>query len=724
MFNLDGKRSKESIIAKTLIENSGLLLSPTESNESLALVLYREDPINRYLYLTAFGGLRQPEPMYGPFSWDDYRIDSYPTTHAINPIGFKKREGTVWVEKIAGHLWRLYVNGRQEASRKQFYSVEPQLTQALTSVFEDSKDQDRPLYPELWYKETLARDILRQSFRELGPGAPLKEMAKRITKALHDTFKIWWPKFSMNIGIYLDTGENWRLCGGNQLSPWLPETIDGLPEIKLEGDMAYWDNLNAFNWVGQSTRPVLLRHPLSKPWENRLRACGDDMSNVISNQYFSGMCIVPILHHQYHWQCLGIILMMGNSLDVQVHPSHVYLLSRLALGLSGYLGMLLPIPGFPWWPEAKTELGNAKVLKPLSAALTPDQVLLRVAKKAAQDLMPSNAEVEIISLRAGHSGAAVFKLIVYDERGILEIPRVMKVGPQKVIETELKGYYRYVYNKEVGGASRVDVARGSLWLGQGSGNRPRQDEMYGVIVYTFVGAGKQALSWSEWAKDAAKEGRVKEIEKGLTMLYDQLSCWYDRTKGNPSTVVDLLLKPLAEGGFQNYIKKVVTTPSFEDVWDKISELYIRSQKKVQLGSSRVVTCVVHDDLHADNIFTVLTTDGQIQYVGLIDWGLVRSGRHPLSDISKLLTDLVYRIDLSLRELAFNTIQQWGGTLRCGSEDWKFALIHQIAKIMFYRYEEDDSRPYISDAARLQAWKDLNKLADELMETQTMQPPSP
>jgi hypothetical protein len=80
-----------------------------------------------------------------------------------------------------------------------------------------------------------------------------------------------------------------------------------------------------------------------------------------------------------------------------------------------------------------------------------------------------------------------------------------------------------------------------------------------------------------------------------------------------------------------------------------------------------------------------------------------------------MVDLAYRIrpHSSLKEWAFDQVRQWGLKLGCHDEDWRVALIHQIAKIMFYRNGSDDLTPYIDDAARLEAWHDLIGLANEL-----------
>src|SRR6185369_14647222 len=181
--------------------------------------------------------------------------------------------------------------------------------------------------------------------------------------------------------------------------------------------------------------------------------------------------------------------------------------------------------------------------------------------------------------------------------------------------------------------------------------------------------------------------------------------------GAQTTVVDLMLKPLVNVGWESSLNaKLDVNPSIHEVKDKLAELCATPPSK------DCVTSVVHGDLHADNIFAILSPNKEIRGVALIDWGMVRSGRHPLSDISRLMVDLVYRIrpQSSLTEWAFDQVRQWGMKLSCHEEeDWRVALIHQIAKIMFYRYGTDDLMPYIDEAARLEAWNDLLRLTDEL-----------
>jgi uncharacterized protein associated with vWA-MoxR-VMAP ternary system len=691
MFTLDGELTFTSRIAQAILDNSGLPLDPA-SDDSLALVLYRKDPLDGYLYLTALAGIREPEPLFGWLDLRNYqqRLDRH--AHAQGELGFRRREGTFLIETVESPSWQLYVNGRSQVAEGIYRAKRDNLLKTLANVLDEAAQKGTPLYPDLWYQERLARDKLRSSAHVLAPGTSLETFARHLTVDLRDMLVGWLPDPSVRVGVYLDTGKMWSLCGLSQLAPWLPDHIDGGTTTGKP---------NAFNWVRSSLSPVLVRQPISAPWTERLTQCGVDLANAISDPSFSGMCIVPISHNLQPWRCMGIIL--ATAFCPPLRPAHLYLLNRLALGVSGYLMPLLPIPGFRWMPDAKLGRGNAFVEEPPDGLTTSEEVPPDVVRRAARDLLPSEAKAKITTLRAGQSGAVVFRLSVWDQKKVAEVPRVLKVGPASIIEQELRAYYRYAHNKKVGGASRVDIAR-EFQLSPSY--PPPQEHMYGAILYTLVGAGDKAVPWSQWAKDA----NTTEIEYGLEMLNEQLSCWYDRRMNAQTTIVDLMLKPLVSERWESSLNGNVTTkPCFKEVKDKLLELW------TTLPSKDCVTSVVHGDLHTDNIFAILSPNKAIRGVALIDWGMVRSGWHPLSDISRLMVDLVYRVSPHTvqREWAFDQVRKWGVKLGCHDEDWRVALIHQIAKIMFYRYGTNDLMPYIEDTARLQAWHDLLRLADEL-----------
>ncbi len=706
MFNLDGKRTVISLAAQAILENSGLPVSEPHHDNSFALILYRKDPIDDYFYLIAFAGINEPEPMYGPLNFNDFRWSLGRKAINQNPFGFALREKNKWVESIDEPHWQLHINGRNKKLRKNYKKEIQKLIDRIHKLLDQPFNLKNPLYSELWFEERLARDNMRQGIAALPPGSSLEEEALHLTKALEEKFLQWMPNSSLNIGIYLDTGNDWRLVSANQLRPWLPDIVK--KNVISKGNLT---PLNAFDWVGYSTRPLLLRAPINNNWEIRLKACGTDFSQVLHDRTFSGMCIVPILHSHQQWKCMGIILLTVRKANL--FPSHLYLLSRLSVGVSGYLHPLLPIAGYPWWPDAKLRRGGAKIL--WQSKTNPDSNLnvpIEVVEAAAKDLMPTKSTVTLSILRSGHSGADVFQLKIEDERGIPEVPRVLKIGPPSGIANELRRYYRYVHNKKVGGASRVDIARGFWHPHQPGTFRAPLGKMYGAIVYTLVGSGDVAAPWSQWCKNVDE----KQFKTGLELLFDQLYGWHQRTKPVQSTsTVDLMIKSLAEGRLINYINNKISNPSFDEVKQILQNIL---KIKMTLGSTSS-TSVVHGDLHADNVFAILWPNYKIKGVAIIDWGNVRSGRHKLSDISKLMVDIVYRVNpnVELEEIAFQTIQEWGKKLGCGNNDWKIALINQISRILFYKSEVEIKKkvaPYLNKKTRKEAWKKLKEIEQDLV----------
>lgn len=718
MFSLDGKRTRDSVLAQLVLDNSGL---PLEGERSFALTLYQKDPVDSYLYLTAMAGIKQKEPMFGLIDSD--HLDQYrqPTSFK-NPVGFSQREGTFLVEVVDSERWRLYVNGRSPRPSQEerfirqftdeFSQVKTKIVDSLNKIFTQPIGSVQPLYPELWLEERLARDMLRAAANIPQPGAGLEEFAKHLTSGLENTYKKWLKKGAMHVGIYLDTGDKWTLCGRNSLPPWLPKDVESHQVDQSCGPESY-EALNAFDWVRESTNPLLLDNSPSPQWKEKLKRCG--LTDVIINHPFSGMCLVPILHIQQSWRCMGVILLTTEKTE-ELKPAHLYLLNRLSIAISVYLIPLLPIPGFSWLPDTKLGRGEAEFEWDSEIPKDSENELKGKVEAAVENLMPYKSKVNISTLSPGHSGTGVFRLKVSDSGGIGEIPRVLKIGNSATIQEELRAYYRYVHNKKIGGASRIDIAREFCWGDCQRDRRPRKEQMYGAIVYTFVGAGDQAVPWSLWVKTAEQA----EVEQALVMLYDQLSCWHVRKGGAMKTVIELMIGPHAEGKLHRndrFLKDLIN-PSLEEIQAEIDQLYTYNYAP---SFKDTVACTVHGDLHSENIFAILTLEGVLRDVALIDWGRVQPDRHPLSDISKLMVDLAYKINPSpeldsseeVQNFYLREVQKWGKNLGCARRDWLVALIHQLTKFLLYSYGEDKNTPYLSPEIRQRAWVDFKKLANML-----------
>jgi hypothetical protein len=688
-----------------MLDHCGLQTNPSRS-DSFALTLYRTCPKDHYPYLIAAAGLREPEPMFGPYNDNDFRGSPDRKTYQHHPLGFRAREGTVEVKEVRQDTWQLYINSRTKGmmTPRRGDQIE-RLTANLGSLLRIPPDNSHPLYPDLWYQERIGRDRLRDRVHRLPPGTSLETVAAIVSEALAIQFPAWTqPATDIGVAIYLKTAIGWQLCGTPPIlfPREVPATIGR--------------SLHAFDWVASSGRAVLVRRD-SKAWLDRLTSCGPEFRNIVDQGSFAGVCVSPLLNPQ-QGDCIGVILLLAQTpaspVTGMLLPAHVYLLSRLSMTASGYLVPLL-IPGFRWMPQAKLDRGGATVeTGDWSSGHIPPEVV----RSVVSDLMPTESRVRITALRAGHSDSEAFRLDVSDKNRLPEIPRVLKVGSEALAEDELTRYYRYAHNKRVGGAARVDIARGFVWP------RTHDHKRYGAIIYTFVGAGGRADPWSEWAPKAMTD----QIALGFAILLDQLSGWFRMVPVPDRCAVDLMITPLLErsGGLQNYLAPgIKLSPSFDEVRNALTEIVSVDWR----GARGCDTCIVHGDLHSDNLFAILErtegagTDkrvGAIRDVALIDWGNVRSGRHPLSDVSKLVTDLVYRVrpDLTKRAAINKQPNIWGRALGCDDNDWKVAMIHHIAKILFYKYGADDKKPYISDEARAEAWSDLKQLSQEIIDART------
>jgi hypothetical protein len=692
MFALNGQYSVAAIAAQIVIDNCGLNLQ-AEHDDSFAITAYRVDPFDRYSYITAFAGLRQREPMFGPLRrQSDFRL--IPEGASISdPYGFRKRESVLWTHSIQRESWHLYISGRSLATRE--VTDGPQvasLVRAMQTIL-PLGSSSTPLFPELWFQERLTRDELRDTIHDCVPGTSLEEVAAKITINLGHAFGRFLDTSEISLALYLDTGDEWRLCGSTPTHPGVRERV---PK----------EERNAFTWVANSKRPILADKNLSGDWRSRVEACGGSFMALVDDEALGGLCLVPILYGPDRRESLGVIEMLSRKRPLL--PAHVFLLSRLSVAVSGYLSSRMPLPGFPWWPDAKLSVGHAQVEignRAMQSSSGVPESLMQVAQNIASDLLPKGSHVTLSPLRWGQSGAQVFRLDVHDEGNVVEVPRVLKIASQRLIRQELRAYFRYAHNKLLGSDARIDVARSSVWPVTMDQKKWFDGSPPEAIVYTLVGADEDALPWSSWAHTAT----IDELKRGLELLWDRLQTWYTRTRQAEAAqnIVELMIEPIAKGKLKSYLKRgMKTTPTLADVQSEIDRL---CQFRPRTPAK---TCIVHGDLHADNLFAIFSIGKSkpIKRVALIDWASVRSGWHLLSDVSKLMVDLAYRIRPceETRILSEEMVKQWGMRLACEPDDFMVALAHQIAKIMFYQADAS-GEPYITHEARLGAWQDLKRL---------------
>jgi hypothetical protein len=542
----------------------------------------------------------------------------------------------------------------------------------------------------------LCNDAILRALNDLPTRPSIEQAAKAVVLALADTLGPWFSPPAIHVGIYLNAGDTWRLCESEMIHPWRPAAF----QHQLVVDP---DRINPLDFAAHTRTGLLIGRKHSGPWHRRLQRCGGECWQIIRASNFSGLCVVPLHHGPAQMACMGMLVLSAHG--PALGPTHLFLLHRTARLISSHLALLYQYPNFRYWPDAKIQRGGALIEK--SDLNVQGQIPKTVVRNIVSQLMPTHSRVRVEPMRTGQSGSEVFELHVSDEARIAEVQRVLKIGPPELVEDELWRYLRYAHHKRVGGESRVEIA-GAYWCNSESANADG-GSLYGAIVYMLVGGGEPAIPWSKLLQRC---GRLA-LGPALSMLRDQLSCWFARRREDDRNVVQLYLTPLVNGGLQNHLNRALaTTPSFADVQRLLASVCNMDHPNLR---GHTWTCPVHSDLHSDNVLAILAPDETLRGVAVIDWGSVQSGRHPLSDISKLMVDLAYRVECTqdMRALAFDVVREWGVSLGCDSDDWKVALIHQLAKIMFYRYGTDDSKPLIGDVERRLAWADMKHLVEEL-----------
>ena len=111
----------------------------------------------------------------------------------------------------------------------------------------------------------------------------------------------------------------------------------------------------------------------------------------------------------------GALMMMISHGTRLVSPAHVFLLSRIAQGVVGYLAPFNPLPGYSKWLQNILSRGSANTewnsgLSSGKNAPTSEEngaIPSDVAERFASELMPDGSTVIISRLQSGHGGAEV-----------------------------------------------------------------------------------------------------------------------------------------------------------------------------------------------------------------------------------------------------------------------------------------------------------------------------
>ena len=697
-------------------------ITDCDKEDSFTIVVYRIDPRDNYEYLTGFVGLREPEPMFGPQSYDDVRN---PRLAVPNPRGFRVREGIedsrgpYPLGQNAGTLW---ISRRHQTDWSTWQGQSATMIERLSEIFASHTPSQTPLFPELWFEERQARDQVRSAISSLGRRPSMTWVPQVLASEMEHIYVRLLSGGHVRIGIYLFTGRDWVLCRDGEPGV-LPATIDRTHTSHEDTNRrdfgGFLDDIktvkseNAFEWVHRSVRPVLLRgENISPVWLLRAQACGWD--RLISNG--GHVCLIPILDFLDRSLAIGILAIAAWNTEPHLSPAHLYLGSRLSHNAAGYLAAVMSNHGFPWWPDASLTRGNARVNRCAQdkvAKISPEIC------EIVSDLMPTGSKIAVEYLEGGLTDSDVMRLVIVDEQKIPEIPRILKVGPTRLIADELWRYNRYVHNKAVGGQSRVDIARGYSAMDWRTISRSmtsrnaKRDCSYrpidarlvkhqtlnrgtpcgtAAIVYTFVGPGERAQSWTEWGRTAGLE----DIERGIGLLIEQLKIWHGRSRKEPRRLEDVIIS-------NDVIKKQkaraqnekegnwgeLTSPRISETVD-----YLLRLKDGNMGDDLVSTCIAHGDTHGGNVFSLIDNDGGLKAVALIDWGKVQSGHHPLTDISILIADLIFRI-------------RWDPDSKDETIRWGENLLNKMRERFGYFPDRESTLVIAVHLCRMLAWRNTS-----------------
>lgn len=695
MFDLSGNRTQPSRLAEQLIRGTGVI--GRDPLTSPVIVLYRSDPfdhLREFPFLTTMIGVTQEETMFGPMVYDDRRrtgVGGQVTRRAAdNPLGFRAREGIAWSTHHEGNGWQLHISTHKGKRQPRPADVK-QVIELLSDLLE-SNTAGSSLFPELWHRERLLADKLRRSLQSLHPGPPLDEVVRHLTEQIHDSLSPLFATSDQNqhfVGLYVRSDGAFQLLG-NPRPKWLPASVHSAPDGGIH-------ELNAFDWVQRSTRPVLIRPPrVSKVWQKRLAGCGGELRSALRSNDFAGCCIVPILDLSDSARTLALLLFQSAG-TCPVNPAHMFLLSRAAHACSAYLTPLQAAPGFGLWSVGR---GRATV-RVKRRTRDPLETLV---EQIASELMPSDARVTVEQVRAGRSGASVYRLEVHRQK-MEEIPRILKLDDEDRLEAELKLYYKYVHNTRVGGSARLDIAR------------RRQDmkgKSWGAAVYTFVGAGNVAEPWTVWGQRVSRG----ELTQGVEQLREQFACWFNNRQpvaGSP--VQNLIREPLLEENTVNAVgKQRLRNPDWTAVRRYLERFCADLEERRAV--SRTQSCTVHGDLHCGNVFALRESGGGRVTPAVIDWGSVSDTWHPLTDVARLIVDLEFkvrwpRVDWEAEwKWGTGMVDAWAKEIGSSVVEARLALMHQIVRFMFY---PSDGGSYLRPHARQEAWSVLKKLGADCVD---------
>ena len=283
-------------------------------------------------------------------------------------------------------------------------------------------------------------------------------------------------------------------------------------------------------------------------------------------------------------------------------------------------------------PSVQIDLEKPKKWSPLN-----DRIIER--------LFSDCSKVALTPVAGGFSGAYVFKVLAYDNKGRIQMPYILKLGRADLIEKEKNGYYQHVSKYIQNNATQVLASE--------------LIEDMGGIVYNFLGMkseDSELFSLYEYYK----ANNVEKVVKIIDVLFrDVLKNWYGQSRLEEMSLAAYYGKLRFYPMIQGYLKKYQNITEDAEYIDSgkfneklINPLYFTEYvlPEYNSASSQVYTAAIHGDLNLKNVMM-----DDKENLWLIDFSDTRAG-HILVDFAKLESSILFDL-IPVAEDSFDDLKK-------------------------------------------------------------------